>query len=134
MNSRLLRRACAAEALEARRLLTTLIISEYRPHGDNGANDEFVELYNPSDSPLTVSTTDGSSGWALHSSDGVTRAVVPNGTVVPGRGHYLVANNNAAGGYSLGGYAGPNATYTANVPAGEGAGVPRRGVALFNTS
>ncbi|MGB8509037.1 MAG: endonuclease/exonuclease/phosphatase family protein, partial [Pyrinomonadaceae bacterium] len=34
------------------------------------ATDEFIEIYNNSDSPLTVSTTDGSAGWALVAADG----------------------------------------------------------------
>ena len=113
-----------------------LIISEYRTQGPNNtANNEFVELYNPSDSPVTVSTTDGSSGWALAPSDGIARFVVPNGTVIPPRGHFLGANNSSTGGYSLGSYATPDATWTTNITSGlfgEPAG--RRGIALFRTS
>ena len=65
------------------------------------ANDEFVELYNNTDAPIMVSTTDGSAGWALAASDGVVRFVVPAGTVIPARGHFLGVNTL---GYSLGSY------------------------------
>jgi len=61
-----------------------LIISEFRFRGPNGANDEFVEIYNQTDSNFTVNSSDGSS-------DGVTRFVIPNGTVIPARGHLLRA-------------------------------------------
>jgi len=54
--------------------------------GPNGANDEFVEIYNNSNNALTVGSTD-SSGYALAASDGVTRFIIPNGTIIPARGH-----------------------------------------------
>jgi len=63
--------------------------------------DDFVELYNNTDSPLLVTTTDGSKGWAVAASDGVVRFVVPAGTVIPARGHFLGVNTL---GYSLSGY------------------------------
>jgi hypothetical protein len=89
-----------------------LIISEFRLRGGQGANDEFVELYNPASSPLIVTTTDNSDGWALASNNGTTTtgiAVVPNGTVIPALGHLLIARNqDSANGptvtYSLNGY------------------------------
>ena len=84
-----------------------LIISEFRLRGPSGASDEFVEIYNNSDSPVTVATVDGSSGYALVASDGVARFVVPNGTVIPARGHYLGVNNAA---YSLATYPAGNGT------------------------
>ncbi len=86
----------------------TLIISEFRLRGPQGVRDEFVELYNPSTTtPVVVAVTDNSEGWSLVSSnDGttVTRvfAVIPSGTVIPPRGHFLVANNpNAAPGVGV---------------------------------
>jgi hypothetical protein len=63
------------------------------------ANDEFIELYNATNSPLLVTTTDGSSGWAVAASDGLVRFIVPNGTVIPARAHFLSPNLL---GYSLG--------------------------------
>jgi hypothetical protein len=73
-----------------------LIISEFRLRGPQGARDEFVELYNPSSSPIIVNTTDNSEGWALASNNGTTTtvfAMIPNGTVIPAFGHFLVADN-----------------------------------------
>ncbi|MFL6254247.1 MAG: lamin tail domain-containing protein [Pyrinomonadaceae bacterium] len=80
---------------------TPLIISEFRLRGPGGAGDEFVEIYNNGDAAVTVNAFDGSAGFALAASDGVTRFTIPNGTVIPGHGHYLGTNSTA---YSLGGY------------------------------
>jgi uncharacterized repeat protein (TIGR01451 family) len=60
-----------------------LLISEFRLSGPAGANDEFIELYNNTETPLSVSTSDGSEGWAVAASDGVIRFQIPNGTVHP---------------------------------------------------
>lgn len=106
-----------------------LIISEFRVRGPNGANDEFVELYNNSGADHTV--TGGGTGYAVVASDGVARCVVPNGTVIPNRGHYLCVNSV---GYSLASYPAGNgttatgdATYTTDIP-------DNAGIAIFNTS
>ncbi|MFL6373512.1 MAG: lamin tail domain-containing protein, partial [Pyrinomonadaceae bacterium] len=95
-----------------------LIISEFRLRGPQGANDEYVELYNPSSTaPVYVNTTDNSDGWALaYSSDGTTitpRTVIPNGTVIPPNGHFLITRgpDNANG---------PTATYSLNTYPGRG--------------
>ena len=101
-----------------------LIISEYRARGPGGAADEFIELYNPSSIPHTVTAA---SGYGVAGADGVTRCVVPNGTVVFQRGHYLCVNSN---GYSLAGYgttATGDATYTNGI-------ADSGGIALFDTS
>lgn len=79
-----------------------LLISEFRFRGPLGGNDEFVELYNNTNANIVVATTDGSAGWALAASDGVTRFVIPNNTTIPPRAHYLATN----AGYSLGAYGG----------------------------
>ena len=109
----------------------TVIISEFRLRGAGGALDEFVELYNNTDAPLNVAAADGSAGWAVVASDGATRFVVPGGTVIPARGHFLGVNS---AGYSLASHpaGGPatatgDATYTADIP-------DNSGVALFNTA
>ena len=108
-----------------------LLISEFRLRGPNGADDEFVEIYNASGSAHTVTTADGSAGYAVAAQDGVVRCVIPGGTVIPARGHFLCANS---AGYSLGGHpagglttATPDAAYTADIP-------DNSGVALFNTA
>jgi hypothetical protein len=112
-----------------------LIISEFRLRGTNGANDEFIELYNRTESPIIVSAFDGSAGFSLAApnASGVltTIATVPGGRIIPARGHILVANNGA-GGYSLANYGGtgratPDVTYTNDIP-------DNSGVALFRTS
>src|SRR5437016_1803500 len=64
-----------------------LIISEVRVRGPNGANDEYVEIYNNSGADHTVAG--GGTGYALAASNGVARFVIPNGTVIPNRGTYL---------------------------------------------
>ena len=103
-----------------------LIISEFRLRGPNGSNDEYLELYNNTDTGITICTADGSSGWAVVSSDGITRFVVGSGTMIPARAHYLAV----AGGYSLSGYSGStpgNLTYASDIP-------DNSGLALFNTA
>ncbi len=109
-----------------------LLISEFRLSGPAGANDEFIELYNNTETPLSVSTSDGSEGWAVAASDGVIRFQIPNGTVIPARGHFLGVNS---AGYSLSSYpagiAGATATgdaaYTIDIP-------DNAGIAVFRTS
>ena len=112
-----------------------LLISEFRLRGPAGDDDEFIELYNNTDAPIAVATTDGSSGWALAASDGVIRFIIPNGTIIPARGHFLGVNSNA---YSLSDYpAGINdgETATATGDATYETGIPdNAGIALFRTS
>ena len=72
---------------------SALIISEFRLRGPNGANDEFIEIYNNTDTAHVVAASDGSSGYGVFASDGVMRFFIPNGTVIPARGHYLGANS-----------------------------------------
>ena len=92
-----------------------LIINEFRLRGPQGVNDEFVELYNPGTSAVIVNTTDNSDGWALaFSANGTTVTgvtVIPNGTVIAPKSHFLIARNpDSANGptltYSLNGYPG----------------------------
>jgi predicted extracellular nuclease len=96
--------------------------------GTSADNDEFIEFYNNTDSDITVSTTDGSAGWALVAADGVMRFVIPNNTFIPARGHYLAVNSD---GYSLSGYSQGTAdgdiNYTQDIPNGSG-------IALFRSS
>lgn len=101
-----------------------LVISEFRVRGPSGANDEFIEIYNNSGADHSVSDSGAGTGYAVAASDGVARCVIPNGTVIPNRGHYLCTNSVA---YSLAGNATGNATYTTDIP-------DNAGIALFNTS
>ncbi|HYE13426.1 MAG TPA: hypothetical protein VD968_03175, partial [Pyrinomonadaceae bacterium] len=45
-----------------------VIISELRYRGPNGIRDEFVEIYNNTNSPITVQAIDASAGWGLAAS------------------------------------------------------------------
>src|SRR5689334_18384201 len=106
-----------------------LVISEFRVRGPNGANDEFIEIANNSGADHTVAG--GGTGYAIAASNGVARCVIPNGTVIPNRGHYLCVNSV---GYSLASYPAGNgttatgdATYTTDIP-------DNAGIAIFNTS
>ncbi len=84
----------------------TLLIGELRTSGPGGAGDDFVEIYNNSDNPHVVSATDGSSGYGLFKMGAtcgdapVLVGFIPNGTTIPGRGHYLFAGPA----YTLGAY------------------------------
>ena len=64
-----------------------IVISEFRTRGPAGANDEFVELYNNSDSPIDLS------GWKIRGSNNAgvmsTRLTINVGTIIPARHHFL---------------------------------------------
>ncbi|MCA1616827.1 MAG: lamin tail domain-containing protein, partial [Acidobacteria bacterium] len=104
-----------------------VLISEFRTRGPAGAADDFVELYNATGAPLTVSAAGGAAGWALvaRSADGgeSRSVIIPAGTVIPARGHYLVAGAD----YSLSGSAAPDAPDALDC-------FDDGGLALFNTS
>jgi hypothetical protein len=102
-----------------------VLISEFRARGPQGESDEYIELYNNTDTNLTVLSTDGSSGWSLAASDGAIRATLPNGFVFPARSHYLVANGN---GYSLGSVTPEDDDFFTDLP------TSNLGLALFSTS
>jgi subtilisin family serine protease len=114
-----------------------VLIGEFRIDGPGGPDDEFVELYNNTDQPITVATADGSEGWALVSkttAGGALAAlyVLPAGTTIPARGHFLYAT---ARGYSLQTYGGAAAA-DATGPAiyAQAPAAPFAGLALFRTS
>jgi len=121
--SRLFRVASPALVLFllASSMTAQLVISEFRVRGPSGANDEFVEIYNNSGADHTVAASSGT-GYAIAASDGIVRCSIPNGTVIPSRGHYLCVNSGA---YSLGGYATGDATFATDIP-------DNAGIALFN--
>jgi hypothetical protein len=118
-----------------------VLISEFRTRGAQGSADEFIELYNNTDAPIQVSSGDSSGGWSIVADIGGTPqtiATISDGTNIPARGHYLLANGANPGGYSLGSYPGginganettatPDATYTTDIPDGVG-------LALFTTA
>lgn len=90
------------------------LISELRafgPGGGNDVSDDFVEVYNNSNSPVTVTASDASAGWGVYTTtSGCNSAplllgTIPNGTVIPAHGHYLLVGTN----YSLADYGGTGA-------------------------
>ena len=108
-----------------------LLISEFRLFGPGQQNDEFIEIYNNSNADFTVNSLDGSAGYALVASDGNVRFIIPNGTVIPARGHYLGVNSL---GFSYldypagnGTVASGDTTYSVDIP-------PNAGIALFNSA
>jgi hypothetical protein len=82
----------------------SVLIDELRLAGPAGGNDQLVDLYNPSSSPVSVG------GWELDAYLGGF-STIPLGTVIPGHGHYLFSGP-PGGYYSLGAYAAPNAQLT----------------------
>ncbi len=107
-----------------------VLISEFRFRGSAGGNDEFIEVYNNTNSPITVADSGAGTGYAVVATNATgtnsTRFVIPNGTVIPARGHYLGTNNGATG-YSLGAYATGDTTYASGI-------VDGGGIAVFNTT
>lgn len=113
-----------------------LVISEFRLRGDGllavtAPNNEFIEIHNTLGSAHTVTGSGSGTGYGVAASDGVVRCNIPNGTVIPAKGHFLCVNSI---GYSLSLYpAGipPTATgdaiYTTDIP-------DNAGIALFNTN
>jgi hypothetical protein len=87
----------------------TILISELRTSGPGGAGDDFVEIYNNTDSPHTVNDASGGYGLFKMGADcdagPVLIGIIPNGTVIPARGHYLFTGSA----YSLANYGGTNA-------------------------
>jgi Bacterial Ig domain/Calx-beta domain len=89
------------------------LISELRTSGPAGLGDDFVEIYNNTDTPHTVPV----GGYGLFKMGADCNAVpvlvgtIPAGTVIPQRGHYLFVGST----YSLGAYAAGNATLTTDI-------------------
>jgi hypothetical protein len=75
------------------------LISEFRLAGRENLTDEFIEIYNNSDSELVVQASDAAAGWGVYE-EGIGGGlrylfVIPNGTRIPARGHYLAVSNGA---------------------------------------
>ena len=106
-----------------------ILIGELRTSGPAGAGDDFVEIYNNSNSPHVVSATDGSAGYGLFkmgascSAAPVLIGVIPNGTTIPARGHYLFTGST----YSLGAYGASDQSMSSDIE-------NDRNVGIFSTS
>ncbi len=72
---------------------TSIVISEFRTVGPAGASDEFIELYNPTAAPVTIS------GWKIMGSSSggsiSSRATLGAVTLQPGQ-YYLLVNSGAS--------------------------------------
>ncbi|MCA1593451.1 MAG: cadherin-like domain-containing protein [Acidobacteria bacterium] len=107
----------------------TFLISELRTSGPGGAGDDFVELYNNTNTPLTVAASDASAGYGVFkmgadcNATPVLIGTVPNGTIIPARGHYLLVGSQ----YGLGSYATGNLTMISDIETD-------KNVAVFTTA
>lgn len=124
----------------------SVLISEFRLRGPNAEADEFVEVYNNTEQEINVTDANPSTcalqvintgptqacGWALVDLQGsvsnLPRFVVPAGTVIPARGHFLAVGT----GYSLSALAAPDLTY--QPPAYPGGEADYTGLALYKTA
>ncbi len=83
-------------------LTNHVVISELSVAGPSGGNDDFVELYNPTNSPVDLN------GWTVqyraanganYSSVTIAAGNTTNGnTLIPAKGFFLLANNNSYSG------------------------------------
>lgn len=113
-----------------------VLISEFRTRGPNGPNDEFIEIYNNTDSNIVVGDSHPTCasrisltppiikcGWAIvdptGAISGIPRAIIPFGETIPARGHYLLASSGDASnpGYNPATYGGTIADTTYDPPA-----------------
>jgi P pilus assembly chaperone PapD len=74
---------------------SNVVISEFRFRGPTGGNDEFIELYNPTTSPIDIS------GWLIRGSNNggtvSTRATISAPIILRPGQYYLVANTGYTG-------------------------------------
>lgn len=105
----------------------TILITELRTSGPAGAGDDFVEIYNNSDSPHTVNGTSGGYGLFKIGADcnatPVLIGTIPNGAIIPARGHYLFVGSA----YNLNAYATGDQTLSSDIE-------NDRNVAIFSTT
>jgi predicted extracellular nuclease len=73
-----------------------VVISEFRVRGPNGAADEFIELFNRSDAPVSIA------GWTVRGSNASgttgTRATIGAGVSIGPGCYYLLGNSSTSGG------------------------------------
>jgi hypothetical protein len=113
-----------------RAVSTTVVISEFRTRGPNGAADEFVEPFDASSSPVNIG------GWKVNGSNNAagttTRFTIgANTTLNPGC-FFLATNSSASGGP----YSGPvpgNITFATGIT-DDGGIAPTNGNGDGNTS
>ena len=111
-------------------IATHVVISEFATRGPAGATDEFVELYNPTSSAVSIA------GWKVDyyattwNSGYVT--TYPTGATIPAHGFYLWGNSNTA----YGKYSGPTPADYESLSSGLSDGVSGapRAIRLINGS
>lgn len=70
----------------------SVIISEFRLQGSNGSNDEFIEIFNPTSSPVNLQ--DWAIGGANSTGNSAVRYTFPSGISLQAGQHYLIAHTN----------------------------------------
>lgn len=74
---------------------SNVVISEFRTRGPNGGNDEFIELYNLSNSAIDIG------GWKIKGSNSggstSTRLTIASGTTLNPGCHFLATNSGSSG-------------------------------------
>lgn len=99
-----------------------VLINEFRFRGSAGAADEFVELYNNTDTTLDIS---GYTLWAITAAGAQNArftapgAIGSSTTTIPGRGHYLITGAS----YSLAAVASSNGTLSTGIVDGSSIGL-----------
>ncbi len=97
---------------------SNIVISQFRTRGPSGANDEFIELYNPTNATVDIT------GWKIYRSNDtgspIDHFTIPSASL-PAGGYYLITRSGA-GNYT--GSTAADATYSSSI-ADEG------GIALF---
>ncbi len=77
-----------------------VVISEFRTRGPNGANDEFIEIFNNSDSQVVIG------GWKIRASNSTgtvgTRVTITANTILPARSYFLLTNSSGYSGSTPG--------------------------------
>jgi hypothetical protein len=84
-----------------------LLISEFRPSGPAGANDEFIEIYNNTNTNIDLRNYSLVFLRAVGNPSIVSFATLQGAPILTPRSHRLIVNS---GGYSLNAYATPNLT------------------------
>lgn len=110
----------SARAAPEKQVATNIVISEFRFRGPNGGNDEFIELYNPTNAQIDISDW---RIWGSNDSGGTgssPRYIFPASTILQSGQYYLITNN-ASLGYS-GSVAGDD-TYSTGITDNGGIGI-----------
>jgi len=76
---------------------TNVVISEFRTRGPDGGNDEFVELFNPTNALVDISGWQIRASTASGSSTTSNRYTMPGGTQIQSGQHYLIVGSTYSG-------------------------------------